>query len=171
MRGSEVFAYLFDVGKDILCTTLDLATGVLSAQTGDSTTQTPDVDRAEWWQHTGFSSRPTVPSPGNAACQSIVLKRSDRDIILATRDVRGTDILGNLADGETCVYASGAQGRSVYKADGSINHITTDSNKPDGNSVFIRVGPKELRGYSPNVGFWAMRPDGTSAHGKAASST
>lgn len=154
MRLQDVFAYLFDVGKDILATTQDLSTGVLSAQTGDSTTQTPDADHAEWWQHAGFASRPATPSQGNASCQGLVLKRSDQDIIFATRDTRGTAILGNLSDGETCVYASASQARTVWKADGSVSHITTDDNTVKGNSVFIRVDPKTIRFYSTNVGQW-----------------
>lgn len=150
---SRVVGQVFDIGVDILCTTVDPATGVLSGQTGDSTTQTPDSDKSEWWQHTGFTSRPATPSVGNASCQGIVLKQNDRDQIIATRDTRGTAILGNLADGETCVYASGSQARTVYKTDGSITSVTTDDNTPTGNSVFIRVDPKAISAFSPLVDF------------------
>jgi hypothetical protein len=152
MRPSEVFGYLFDVGKDILCTTFS-SNGVVTAQTGDSTTQTPDADSAEWWQHTGFASRSAIPSVGNASCQALVLKRSDKDIIFATRDVRGTSILGNLADGETCVYAAASQAQTLYKADGSVTHMATDDNTATGNALMLRVDPTGFTAYSPNVGF------------------
>jgi hypothetical protein len=163
---SKTVGQVFDIGVDILCTTIDPSTGMLSAQTGDSTTQTPDSDKSEWWQHTGFSSRPATPSVGNASCQGIVLKQNDRDQVIATRDVRGTAILGNLADGETCVYASGAQGRTVWKADGSVRDMTTDNNKSTGNAVFAGISPYyqtasgkpalggEWRYYAPWGGQW-----------------
>ena len=130
---------LFDIGVDILKTVRSLATGLITAQTGDSVTKTTNGDNAEWWQHVGFVSRPAVPTAGQAACQAVVIKRSDNDAIVATRDARGSSIYGSLADGESCLYAPGAQGRVLLKADGSVNIYTTSDNTSSGQSVILTV--------------------------------
>ncbi len=161
----SVFGQLFDFGVDVLVTTLGKATGVVTAQLGDSTTGVPDSDNAEWWQHAGFASRPALPTQNGASCQGIVLKNGDRDIVVATRDTRGTAIYGNLADGETCVYASGSQAREVFKKDGSARQMTTDDNTATGNAVLAGIssyyqglsGPAlggEWRYYAPWGGAW-----------------
>jgi len=161
----DVFAQLLDFGLDVLATTIDKATGVLSAQTGNSTTSTPDADAAEWWQHAGFASRPASPTQGASSCQALAFKRGDRDVIFASRDTRVTGIYGNLADGETAVYASGAQGITLHKADGSVRALTTDDNTATGNSVFAGISPYyqtangpatggEWRVYAPWGGQW-----------------
>lgn len=126
----EIFGQLFDIGVDVMATTIGKVSGVVLAQLGNSTTSAVKSNAAEWWQHAGFVSRSALPTPGNASCQALVLKQSDRDIVFASRDVRGTAILGNLADGEMAVYAPGSQAASYYKADGSVRLMTTDNNNP-----------------------------------------
>lgn len=147
----RAFSYLFDVGKDILFSELDKATQTILCQTGDATNQVTDADVAELWQQPGFWSLPAPPTQGKPSCQAIVLKRSDHDIIIATRDLRSSSIYGNLQPGETCVGASStaSQARSVYKLDGSISHATTDTNKANGNLVIRRLTPSEDRFWSP----------------------
>ncbi len=142
---AELFSYLFDVGKDVLNTVLNPTTKVIQAQIGDSTSGSVTSNNAEWWQHTGFASRPTTPTKGNSSCQVIALKRSDHDIIIATRDTRGTSIYGNLKDGETCIYASQGQARTLYKANGAIIHYTTSDNTAGGTSVSAYIGPDAIR--------------------------
>lgn len=140
MNRNEVFSQLFDIGKDILITTLNATTKVILAQIGDSTNATADADEAEWWQHTGFTSRPAKPTSGNASCQGLILK-GNRDIVFGSRDTRGTSIYGNLKDGATCIYASGAHGRTLYDADGSIWNITTIGNVAGGTTCATRLAP------------------------------
>jgi hypothetical protein len=98
-----------------------------------------------WWQHVGFASRPPKPVAGKQAAQAVVIKRGDRDIAIASQDLRGLETYGNLAEGETCVYAPGAdgnsQGRVIIKDDGSVTLYTTDSNTRDGNTVAFRISP------------------------------
>lgn len=165
MQLRDVVGYLFDFGIDVLVTTLDKATGVITAQLGDSSTNTPDAANAEWWQHTGFSSRAAKPTQGGASCQVCTLKKGDRDIAFISRDTRGTAIYGNLADGEACVYAPGSQAREVFKADGSVRAMTTDDNTPTGNVVWTGISPTyqslsgpapggEWRYYAPWGGAW-----------------
>lgn len=149
MDRGHIFGQLFDIGVDILVTTLGKATGVVTAQLGDSTAGKPDSDNAEWWQHAGFISRPALPTNGGASCQGLILKCSDRDLVFATRDTRGTSIYGNLADGETCVYASGSQALSVWKRDGSVRHMTTDNNKPPSPTDGSTAGKAMYYGMSP----------------------
>lgn len=140
----DIFPALFDFA-DVLITVLSSATNAILAQIGDSTSDHPDSDDAEWWQHTGFASRPAVPTQGNSACQGVVLKHGDRDVIIATRDVRALDIYGNLGDGETCVYAPTGQARAVFKNNGAIALYTTSDNTDSGTSVMAYVGPDKIQ--------------------------
>lgn len=136
---------LFQVGIDILKTTLNAVTGKILAQTGDVVGQATDADNVEWWQHVGFASRPAKPEAGKAAAQAVIFKGGDHDVAIASQDVRGLDIYGNLADGETCVYGPGedgnSQGRVLIKSDGSVTLYTTDSNTKNGNTVALRISP------------------------------
>jgi len=170
MQLRDVVGFLFDFGVDVLGTVLDQVTGVIVAQLGDATTEAPNSKDAEWWQHAGFASRPAPPVTGGAACQAVIFRRPDRDVVIATRDTRGTSILGNLAAGEACLYAPGAQGRLNLKADGSARAQTTDDNTPTGKTVMAGIGSfyqtaqgpakgGEWRVYAPWGGQW-MDPTG-----------
>lgn len=163
MHRSEVFSQLFDVGVDILATSFGKVTGIVLAQLGDVGTEKADSDGAELWQQTGFYSRPAPPSQGGAACQGIVLKSGDRDLIIATSDKRASGIYGNLAAGEACAFATVGQARSLWKADGSVRHQTTDDNAATGKAMFYGMSPKaanpsakggEWRVYAPFGGEW-----------------
>ncbi len=137
---------LFFIGVDILKSTVSAVTNKIFIQIGDAIGQTTLADNVSWWQHVGFASRPPIPVPGKQAAQAVVIKRGDRDIAIASQDLRGLETYGNLADGETCVYAPGAdgnsQGRVILKDDGSVALYTTDSNAPGGNMVMLRISPQ-----------------------------
>jgi len=166
MNAREVFAWLFDVGVDILSSTLDQTTGTLLVQLGDVTKDRVDSDSAEWWQQPGFASRPALPQQGKASCQALILKSGDQDIAFAARDLRANSIYGNLAPSEACAYATTGQARTMWKADGSARQMTTDSNAAGGNLIFAGVssyyqgsdGTKKLGGewrmYGPWGGQW-----------------
>jgi hypothetical protein len=164
---AETFGYLFDIGVDVLSTTLDQATGTILAQLGDVTKGRVDSNTAELWQAPGLASRPALPDAGKASCQALVLKRSSHDIIFAMRDLRSTAIYANLEPGATCLYATGmSQARALLKADGSARMMTTDSNAAGGNVVYEGVssyytgidGQRHLGGewrvYGPWGGQW-----------------
>jgi hypothetical protein len=142
---SDVFSQLFDIGKDVLFTSVNSTTKAILAQFGDSTKEVPESNKAAWWQHTGFTSRPSAPTQGNSSCQALVLKSGSRDIIFATRDTRGATIYGNLKEGETCVYASKGQARVLLKADGSVTRLTTSDNTAAGTTISDRLGPDGWR--------------------------
>ena len=133
-------AEFFFLGKDILVTILDAATNVLLAQIGDSTTSTPDSDAAEMWGPIGHWARPAKPTSGNASCQAIGIKGGNRDALIAYRDTRNSSIYGKLADGETCVGASTGQARTFWKADGSIQNVTTQGNAAGGTTFIVSQG-------------------------------
>ena len=163
----EIFSRLFDIGLDILASTLDLKTGTLTAQFGDVTKGTADSDSAEmWFGAPGLAARPALPTQGAASCQVLCLKRSDHDIGFAYRDLRASSIYGNLAPGEGCLYATSGQARLFVKADGSVRMMTTDDNTVTGNTGWFGISPVtqgadglphkggELRYYFPWGGAW-----------------
>lgn len=155
---------LFHIGAAVLKTSIDSVKNTLLAQIGSVVESYVYSDRAEIWQSWGFSSRPSPPTAGKDAAECIAI-RGDRDRIIAGRDVRGQAIYGNLKDGETCVYATGAdgnaQGRLIVKQDGSATLFTTDSNDSTGNSVYFRVAPDGFTWVAP---WGTMRFDATGFH-------
>lgn len=132
-------------GLDVLNTVVDSTTKVITAMLGDSTNEETTSANAEWWQHVGFASRPSKPTKGSASAQCVVLKASDVDAVIASRDVRGEAIKGNLSYGETCIYASGedgtSQGRILLKTDGSVNLYTRVGNTDGGAGMVIMLTP------------------------------
>lgn len=143
---------LFYLGASVLSTVLDAATNTILAQLGDVATESTDGDNADWWQHVGFASRPSKPVKKTSAAECVAL-RGNRDAVIASRDVRGQQIYGNLKDGETCTYAGGAdgnaQGRVMYKADGSVTLMTTDTNTASGKVVAFKLSPTALAFSAP----------------------
>lgn len=143
-------------GIDVLKTTVNAVTSTITAQIGDVVSQSVTSQDAEWWQHVGFASRPPAPSAGVSACQTVALRRSDRDACIASRDIRGQAIYGNLSDGETCLYAGGpkatGQAKVFLRSDGSASLVTTDTNTSLGNTIKLSVSPVPTQGivaFSP----------------------
>lgn len=153
--------YLFQRGIDILNTILgsstDASTGTqtgtilasLGSVTKGGNTNAPgtsDSQNAEFWQHVGFSSRPSNPVGGVSACQAIAIRQNDRDVVICSRDIRTNSIYGNLNPGETCLWAAGAdgnsQGRVIIKDNGSITIYTTDDNTSQGNATYFQIHPQ-----------------------------
>lgn len=99
-----------ELRHDVLGTRLNTKNGAISAQLGDSVSQETVSDDAEWFQHVGFASRPSRAEPGKSACQVLSTERTDRDVVYASRDLRGTTLYGALGEGETCLYANGPNG-------------------------------------------------------------
>lgn len=135
---------LIDIGLDILTTSV-ASTGRIIAQVGDVVSGAVYYNSVEWWQHVGYASRPPKPVAGKKAAQAVLLKTSDRDVIVASVDQRGLDLYVGLDFGESCMYAAGedgnAQGRIFIKKDGSIHLYTRKGNTPDGAGMTIQVDP------------------------------
>lgn len=159
-------AGLFQAGVDILKTTINTKTKRILASTGSNgKPQTPDTDNVEYWQHVGFASRPSVPDPGLDAAQGFVVRAGDYDICLASQDMRGLDIYGSLADGETALYAGGvdtkAQARIILKANGSINLLTRKGNTAAGQAMGVFVNADgSISIASPSGGAVLIGTDG-----------
>ncbi len=136
---------LFLFGVDVLKTVVKGTANTILAQVGDAVQQVTEGDLAEWWQHVGFMSRPPKPVAGRQAAQVLGIRRRDRDVIFASRDLRGQELAGTLADGETCIYAPGelgeAQARMLMKADGSINFYTRVGNTASGAGMSVILNP------------------------------
>jgi hypothetical protein len=145
-----VFAQLIGIGQDILTTLVDKVTGTISAQLGDATNGIPDIDAAEWVQHVGFWSRPADPTPnapvnGAVSAQCVTIKNGDRDVVVASRDLRSNSVYGNIKAGETCVGATAGQARVYCKANGAVVLYTTANNESSGTSVMAYVGPDQIQ--------------------------
>lgn len=130
-------------GFDVLRTTVSEATKKVLAQIGSVVGRTVDSENAEWVQHDGFISRPVRPQAGKQASQAVVIRQGDRDIVIASQDLRGIELAGQIGDGETALYAAGpdgtAQGRIILKGDGSINLLTKRGNTAGGAGVGVFV--------------------------------
>ncbi len=150
MRPAEIWAQLFDVGKDILVAAIDKVTGVITVQTGNATDLTADQDAAELWGPPGYYGLPANPTPGQASCQAVTMRAGDHDMVIGTRDTRDSSVYGNMKPGDRAICAGyPAQNQVLLKAsDGSINLLTTDDNTANGNTVQLRLAPLERRFWS-----------------------
>lgn len=105
--------------KDIVSTEWDILSSdregkhsTISLQMGDASASLAG-DIVALWQQIGFASLPSKVSPDgkNLQCaQALVLNIAGDSIAVATRDTRYNDVIGSLQPGETCVYATGADG-------------------------------------------------------------
>ena len=140
---------LIHVGYQVLKTSRTKGTNQISAQLGgvggNGQRASVDSDGAEWWQHVGFASLPPSSAPSQAA--SVVVVRGDVDSVIASKDMRGTQLYGALKPGETCVYAPGgdgnAQARALFKADGSIHLYTRKGNTASGAGMTVQLDAAE----------------------------
>lgn len=166
---------LVHVGLDVLSSQVSTKTNKLLFQTGDVVKDATDADSVESIQHVGFCSRPSKPKAGKSAAQCVVLKTSDRDIAIASQDIRALDLYGNLDHGETCMYGAGpdctAQGRVLIKSDGGVTIFTTSDNTEAGASVYFRVAPDAFQFVAPwgtvkfdATGFHVLHASGANLH-------
>lgn len=145
---------LFSLGRDILSSTVSAGQSTILLQTGDAVAGEVEDNNVELYQQAGLWSRPAKATPGLPACQGVMIRDGGRDVCIAQRDTRANNIYGNLGAGETCVGASTGPNttapqtwaRTVYKGNGSINHLTTDS---AGNTMLNRLTPTEWRFFAP----------------------
>jgi hypothetical protein len=162
---SQLFSYFFSVGLDIMAAQLDTTSNAIRVQAGDSIKQQAFSSSAEWWQHSGFASIPSPPVAGSHGCQGIALKRSDRDIFFASRDVRAAEIYGSLKYGETVLYGTGADGNGVprflIKQDGSLTRYAQTGNTKAGDSIADAIGPT---GWSVGTPWGAIALDENGLH-------
>lgn len=134
----------FEVGVDILSTSVSDTTKKILAQTGSNTGEgQTSNDGVEWWQHVGLASRPSDPEKGKTAAQAVIVRQGTIDVAIASQDARGLALYGNLKAGETCLYAAGADGaaqaRVLLKADGSINLFTKEGNATGGAGMGVFI--------------------------------
>jgi hypothetical protein len=136
---NELVGQILGIGQDILASALS-STGALLVQLGDLATGITDIDEAQWTQHTGFWSRPASPTQGagGGACQAYTLKSGDRDIVIASRDMRAAKIPGSLNPGDTCIGCTnpqkpttvtcGANGNTTIKSAGGAIELQANGN-------------------------------------------
>lgn len=144
---SRSLSGLFQVGIDILKSKVSAVTKAILVQTGDVGNEASEADNVEWWQHAGFVSLPSDPRAKQAACQGVIIRRGDHDVCIASRDLRGLELAGQLKPGETCIYGGGAlgaaQGRMLIKQNGSINLYTREGNSSTGAGMGIFINPDD----------------------------
>lgn len=136
-------ASLFTIGLDILNTKLSQKTKSILANMGDARSEQKDSDDVEWWQHVGFTSRPAKPVARGAAAQGFVVRTGGNDACIASKDLRGQELAGELGYGETCVYAAGENGtgqaRILLKSNGSIHIYSREGNTSGGTGMTISL--------------------------------
>lgn len=139
---SSVVRDVFRVGIGILRTVIG-DTGAILAQTGDAATDSTETDRVAWWQQVGFLSRPSKAEAGKKSAEAVVIRLHGHDISIASRDLRGLELAGNLEEGETMIYAPGetgtGQARILLKANGNIAIFTRSGNAENGAGVTIQA--------------------------------
>ena len=153
MDFNTIRARLLSIGSDMLNVAFDKATGVMLAQTGDAVNGTANAKNAEIWQQPGFSSIPTPCQQGASGAQCVAIKNGDQDVIIAVRDTRAANAIGNLNPGESIMYATGATGTGAAKvkcdANGNVTIGTTDTGQAGGNAVMLQVGIAGLNFVAP----------------------
>lgn len=135
------------------------------AQVGDVQNEDVEDYQCQWVQQSGFCSLPPNAVPNGTSSEGIMLKTSYNSYVFASRDFASQANYGQLAPGESCMYAAGpdgsAQARMMCKADGSVTMYTTDDNTINGNAIYIRVSPK---GFEFKAPFGRMTFDSTGFH-------
>jgi hypothetical protein len=128
---------------DVLRTSISAKTKRIQAQLGSVTGRIAESFNAQWMQHIGLVSRPPKPVAGKTAARAVVFRRGNTDVVISSEDDRGLALMGQLADGETCLYAAGedgeAQARILLKKNGSINLYTREGNTSSGAGMIIQI--------------------------------
>ena len=120
---------------------------------GDPLDENSESTGVQWIQHSGFASIPPKAVPGQSGCETVTIEGSQRDTVIASRDVASQGNYGKLTYGEFCMYSAGAdgqsQGRVMGKGDGSVTLYTTDDNTAAGTAVYQRISPTAWEFVSP----------------------
>lgn len=136
----------FQVGVDLLATTVDATTGTVLATTGDASNGQSDTDNVVLFTSYGTVFRPTSPSGNGTACQAITLRRGDHDVAFGYRDLRGQALAGSLQPGEVCHYAPGNDGqnqtRVLHKNTGVWVVYGTKGNTAGSDGMMIQMDPE-----------------------------
>ncbi len=139
------------LGLDGLFRLAQVLSSKLSSKTKKILLQIGDVngegqveqDDVSLWQQPGLASRPAKAEPGKDAAQVFVVRAGAEDYAIAFQDNRDLAIYGTLAEGETCIYATGdtgdAQARALFKKDGSITLYTRQGNTSSGTGMMIQL--------------------------------
>lgn len=135
---------LLMAGYDVLNSKLDPRTKKILLQIGNVVTQTVTSDGVEQWSHYGYAYRAPKPDPASGqAAQVILLRQADHDIALASQDMRGLDLYGDLDYGDVCVYSAGVDGkgqaRIFVKSDGSVSMYTRKGNVPGATGMTMQL--------------------------------
>ncbi len=143
--------------EEVFATERDSSSGAITAQIGDVQNGRVEDFNCPVFQQWGFVSRPLTADPKDSnkpskelsASTAVALRSIDSDVIVAGRDLRSSEIAGQLQPGEACVYASGGQARVLLKANGSCTVYTTADNKKSGTSVAVSVSPSGIKIVGP----------------------
>jgi len=167
----------WEIGFDVLSSAIDAITGFVQFTLGDAINSERYRDGAEDWSHVGFASRPPKPTPKTrgGAAQVVMLNDGGRDIVIASRDPMGLKMVSDLAEGETAVYASGADGSgqamAVLRQDGSINLSTKRGNVSGGAEMLVKMDAQAGTISLTNDAGYGITIDGTGVHIHAGGAT
>lgn len=156
---------MFEVGIDVLASSVDPNTGTVILSTGDANNAFTEADNVEIWGPVNWLARPSNPTPGktNASCQALVLRQSNNDVAHAFRDLR-TQKNAALSAGEFMACAGGddgtSQGRILGKGNGTVALYTSEGNVSGGGSIAIQVSPTDGVVLSTPWGAITIGPNG-----------
>lgn len=152
------------VGVHVLATKVGETSRRIVAQLGSAVGDTYS-DNSEWYQHVGFVSMPPNPEAGKSAATTVTVEDGGRDVVIASQDLRGLELYGNLKPGDACVYSAGLDGtkqaKTLWRGDGAITTYTTEGNIAGGRAIYFRTGPGvDVATGAPDGFSWAA-PWGT----------
>jgi hypothetical protein len=134
--------------RDVLYTSLEGQFKALTIQVGDAASGVAG-EAISMWQQIGFISRPSkVNADGkNLQCAQVIpFNIGSETIAIGGRDTRYNEIVGNVGDGETVVYATGAdgkgQGRLLLKDKGRISLYTKKDDAPGTKAMTLLMDPQ-----------------------------
>lgn len=128
------------IGLDVLKVERDDDSGNITAHIGDSVSNSVSFQGCEYWQHIGFCSLPAKATPNQPSAQVIAIPNGDRDIIIASKDIRCQQIYGSLEAGETCIFGGNSKARILIKNNDSCTIYSSGAN-----DAIVYVSPTEIR--------------------------
>jgi hypothetical protein len=145
--------------EDVTYSSSNPDTGGVEVNTGDVASNAGLSAKTPIWGPDGFISAPNPPDD-NGACQVITQIDGDDRNIIATRDQRQHDKIGNVAPGDRMIVSRGAA-RFILKGEkNSVTLMTTVDGTDDGQAIYCTISPEKGFEVSTPWGRMSLGPLG-----------